>query len=354
VARREGVAPGPACTSTATIDVVLPGAGWTVDPWEGVVRDGRVYGRGSCDMKGRHRGQRGRGRIHRRRGLPFAARWRTAARWTRSPRFRRRGLAGPAGLVLAPRVHHVIIPEPLGVDRVCVGHAASGGPRSRPSGASRTARCPSSATARSTHGRVRGRARARPAAAAARALHVPAGRAAAGAPLDAERQLDPRRPDEPPAAPSAARDYLSQGPAPWWPIRAARCSTGVTWSRRPGRRAARGRGRARAPGRRAPGFRYAVREIMAFEPTHTPEGAPVVEATRTRSAACWARRAAGSPRPAPTTQKHIARSGRLRDCIAYGRRAGPGAQPDEWVGIDDMWRSAQVMRWRRCGCCARG
>ncbi|MBA2253824.1 MAG: ArgE/DapE family deacylase [Chloroflexi bacterium] len=36
------------------VDVVPPGdpATWTVDPWSGEVRDGDLYGRGACDMKG--------------------------------------------------------------------------------------------------------------------------------------------------------------------------------------------------------------------------------------------------------------------------------------------------------------
>jgi len=36
------------------LDVVPPGdpATWTTDPWGGEVRDGRLYGRGACDMKG--------------------------------------------------------------------------------------------------------------------------------------------------------------------------------------------------------------------------------------------------------------------------------------------------------------
>lgn len=33
-------------------DVVPPGGGWSVDPFGGVVRDGRIYGRGAADMKG--------------------------------------------------------------------------------------------------------------------------------------------------------------------------------------------------------------------------------------------------------------------------------------------------------------
>lgn len=36
------------------VDVVPPGdpATWSVDPWDGEVRDGDMYGRGACDMKG--------------------------------------------------------------------------------------------------------------------------------------------------------------------------------------------------------------------------------------------------------------------------------------------------------------
>jgi acetylornithine deacetylase len=36
------------------LDVVPPGdrATWSVDPWSGFMRDGRLYGRGACDMKG--------------------------------------------------------------------------------------------------------------------------------------------------------------------------------------------------------------------------------------------------------------------------------------------------------------
>jgi acetylornithine deacetylase len=36
------------------VDVVPPGdlTTWTADPWSGEIRDGRLYGRGACDMKG--------------------------------------------------------------------------------------------------------------------------------------------------------------------------------------------------------------------------------------------------------------------------------------------------------------
>ena len=49
-----GAADGPTVVLNGHLDVVPTGAPahWTTDPWSGAVRDGRVLGRGSCDMKG--------------------------------------------------------------------------------------------------------------------------------------------------------------------------------------------------------------------------------------------------------------------------------------------------------------
>src|SRR4030095_2349616 len=52
IARREGRGPGATVHFNSHIDVVEPGEDWTLEPFAGVVRDGRVYGRGACDMKG--------------------------------------------------------------------------------------------------------------------------------------------------------------------------------------------------------------------------------------------------------------------------------------------------------------
>jgi len=52
IARRESGAPGPCVHFNSHIDVVQSGGGWTLDPFAAVVKDGRVYGRGACDMKG--------------------------------------------------------------------------------------------------------------------------------------------------------------------------------------------------------------------------------------------------------------------------------------------------------------
>ena len=51
---RVGRAGGRRVVLSGHLDVVPPGdpATWTVDPWGGEIRDGAVYGRGACDMKG--------------------------------------------------------------------------------------------------------------------------------------------------------------------------------------------------------------------------------------------------------------------------------------------------------------
>ena len=55
IARREGSAAGPCVHFNSHIDVVEAGHGWTVDPFAGVIRDGRVYGRGRGGDRSRGR-----------------------------------------------------------------------------------------------------------------------------------------------------------------------------------------------------------------------------------------------------------------------------------------------------------
>ena len=51
---RAGLPGGRRLVLSGHVDVVPPGdpATWTGDPWSGEVRDGALYGRGACDMKG--------------------------------------------------------------------------------------------------------------------------------------------------------------------------------------------------------------------------------------------------------------------------------------------------------------
>ena len=47
-----GGGPGPVLAFEGHLDVVTEGDGWTVEPFAGLIRDGRLYGRGAADMKG--------------------------------------------------------------------------------------------------------------------------------------------------------------------------------------------------------------------------------------------------------------------------------------------------------------
>jgi succinyl-diaminopimelate desuccinylase len=51
VARMRGDGSGKTLLLNGHIDTVPPGEQWTVDPFSGMLRDGMLYGRGSCDMK---------------------------------------------------------------------------------------------------------------------------------------------------------------------------------------------------------------------------------------------------------------------------------------------------------------
>jgi acetylornithine deacetylase len=47
----KGVGKGRSLILNGHIDVVGPGPGWSVDPWGGEISNGKIYGRGSADMK---------------------------------------------------------------------------------------------------------------------------------------------------------------------------------------------------------------------------------------------------------------------------------------------------------------
>jgi succinyl-diaminopimelate desuccinylase len=93
-----------------------------------------------------------------------------------------------------------------------------------------------------------------------------------------------------------------------------------------------------------PGFTYELRDLWTIPPTMTDKAAPVVRAVDRAITEVLGLAPDYVVSPGTYDQKHIDRIGRLHDCIAYG----PGIldlahQPDEYVGIDDMLDSAKVM-----------
>jgi succinyl-diaminopimelate desuccinylase len=105
------------------IDVVPPGAGWTMDPFGGDVRDGRVYGRGVTDQKAGIAASLFAIEALRRSGVKLAGSIEQSATVDEESG----GFAGVAylaehGYIRPDQVDYVIITEPLDYDRICLGH----------------------------------------------------------------------------------------------------------------------------------------------------------------------------------------------------------------------------------------
>src|SRR5262245_5903734 len=123
VGSRRGSHGGPVVHLNGHFDVVPAGEGWTVDPFGGVVRDGRIYGRGVCDMKAGIAAAVFAMEAIARAGIELAG----AVEISGTVDEESGGFAGVAhlarvGRLAASRTDFVIIPEPLNVDRICIGH----------------------------------------------------------------------------------------------------------------------------------------------------------------------------------------------------------------------------------------
>ena len=123
VGTRRGRRARPVVHLNGHFDVVPAGEGWTVDPFGGSVRDGKVYGRGSCDMKAGIASAVYAVEAIRRAGIELPGTVEVSGTVDEESG----GFAGVAwlaehGRLSAARTDFCIIPEPLNVDRICVGH----------------------------------------------------------------------------------------------------------------------------------------------------------------------------------------------------------------------------------------
>src|SRR5262249_34652259 len=114
---------GPVVHLNGHIDVVPPGDGWTVDPFAGLVRDGRIYGRGVCDMKAGIAAAVFAAEAIARAGVELPGTIEVSGTVDEESG----GFAGVAhlaqlGRIARGRTDFVVIPEPLNVDRICIGH----------------------------------------------------------------------------------------------------------------------------------------------------------------------------------------------------------------------------------------
>ena len=336
IARREGNRPGPCVHFNSHIDVVQSGAGWTMDPFAAVLKDGKVYGRGACDMKGGLAASiiAVEALIDSHGLLPGALEI-SGTVDEESGGYGGVHYLAERGWFSQPRVDHVIIPEPLNVDRVCIGHRGVWWAEIE------------------THGRMAHGSMPFLGDCAVRHMHAFIDRL--------ERDLYPRlaaRSTDMPVVPSGAKHstmninsiHGGQAETSGYPAPCVPDSCRMVIDRRllieESIEGVKGEMRALLEqlAEEREGFTYELRDIFEVQPTMADRNGPVA-----RSTAAAIQRVLGRPAeficsPGTYDQKHIDRVGKLRDCIAYG----PGIldlahQPDEYVLVEDMLNSAKVM-----------
>ena len=340
VARREGAQTGECVHFNSHIDVVEVGSGWTKDPFGGALEDGKIYGRGACDMKGGLAASI----IAVEAFLDVHPDFAGAIEISGTADEESGGYGGVAylaerGYFDPARVQHVIIPEPLNKDRVCLGHRGGWWAEIETFG-------------EIAHGSM-------PFLGDCAVRHM-------GAVLTAfEDELYPAmaaRKTDMPVVPEGARsstmniNSIHGGQAeqdPDYTGLPAHCvpdSCRIVIDRRFLAEEAiedvRGEVTAlleQLKAQRAK-FDYDLREINMVLPSMTDRDAPVVRAVAAEIAQVLGKEPEFVASPGTYDQKHIDRIGKLKNCIAYG----PGIlelahKPDEYVGVDDMMDSAKVM-----------
>ncbi|ANT60483.1 succinyl-diaminopimelate desuccinylase [Salipiger sp. CCB-MM3] len=337
VARREGRRPGECVHFNSHHDVVEVGNGWTRDPFGGALEGDRIYGRGTCDMKGGLAASVIAVEAFLEAHRDFAG----AVEISATADEESGGYGGVAHLAkegcFAPsRVQHVIIPEPLDKHRICLGHRGGWWAEIETKG-------------EIAHGSM-------PFLGDCAIRHM-------GAVLDAfEQTLFPAmaaRTTDMPVVPEGARNSTMNinsihGGQPeeheGLPAHCVPDSCRIVIDRRflieetvegvqdeviallddlKSRR---------------PQFDYEIRELNRVIPSMTDKSAPVVTTVAEAIREVLGQDPTYVASPGSYDQKHIDRIGKLKNCIAYG----PGVlelahKPDEWIGVSDMLDSARVM-----------
>ena len=335
IGRRAGAHPHPLVHLNGHFDVVPAGAGWTVDPFGGLVRDGRIYGRGSCDMKAGIAAAVYAAEILRRAGLPLPGTIEVSGTVDEESG----GMAGVHYLaehhwLAQDKTDFVIIPEPLDVDRVCIGHRGVYWFEVEARGRIGHGSMPFlGASAIEGMGQF---------------LHL------------VEQQLKPQlraRTTGVPVVPPGARHATIntngiEGGQPvdgvQTPCVADHCR--AVFDRRflieEGLDATRDEIAAlvETARRLVPGIRFEVHDRLIVHPTRTPDDSPIIPALTGAIRAVLGRQATLVASPGTYDHKHVAKVAGVPHCVAYG----PGElvqahQPDEYCAVNDLVAATKVI-----------
>lgn len=340
IARRDGAQAGECVHFNSHTDVVEVGAGWTFDPFGAEISDGKIYGRGTCDMKGGLAASI----IAAETFIEIHPDFVGAIEISGTADEETGGYGGVAYLAehghFSPdKVQHVIIPEPLNKDRICLGHRGGWWAEIETKG-------------EIAHG-------AMPFLGDCAVRHM-------GAVLqEFEDKLFPAmaaRYTEMPVVPEGARNSTMNinsihggeaEPAEDFDGLQAHCvpdSCRIVIDRRFLVEEPLDQVRDEVTGlleglrESRPNFEYELTERNSVLPSMTDKEAPVVRTVAKAIEDVMGVAPQYVASPGSYDQKHIDRIGKLKNCIAYG----PGIldlahKPDEYIGIDDMIDSAKVM-----------
>ncbi len=337
VARFESGRPGPTVHFNSHVDVVAPGERWSFDPYGAELVDGRIYGRGTCDMKGGLASSVAAVEALLDEGLVRTG----AVEVSATADEESGGYAGVAWLAergwFDPnRVDHVVIPEPFNRDLVCLGHRGVWWAEIETLG-------------HIAHGSMpfQGDCAVRHMAAVIEAF---------------ERELWPllaARRTAVPVIPEGARhatcnlaaihgglpERLDGLPTPLVPDR-CRLTVDRRYLTEESREAVAQEVENLLERLRADreGFDYRLRELMHVPPTANVETAPTPRAFARAILEVEGKEARFVASPGTYDQKHVHHLGGVTDCVAYG----PGHlhlahQPDEYVEVRDLANAAAVM-----------
>jgi succinyl-diaminopimelate desuccinylase len=335
IGSRRGRVSRPNVHLNGHFDVVPAGSGWTEDPFGGTVRNGRIYGRGACDMKAGLAAAVYAAEAIRRGGVSLEGSIEISGTVDEESG----GFAGVAwlarsGRLTAAHTDCVIIPEPLNVDRICIGHRGVYWFEVETKG-------------RIGHGSM-------PFLGVSAIEHM-------GVILDRVRRdllpLLATRTTSVPVVPAGARHatlningVFGGQPVDGLQTPCVADSCRAVFDRRflleEGFDATRAEIDAllRRVAADTPHLDYTLRDLMVVHPVRTPDGSPLVRSLERSIRHVLGREASHVASPGTYDHKHVDRIGGIRDCVAYG----PGIldlahQPDEWCGIDDLVNATKVL-----------
>lgn len=340
VARLEGQHGGDCIHFNSHIDVVEVGRGWTFDPFGAELEDGKIYGRGSCDMKGGLAASI----IAVEAFLDICPDFCGAIEISGTADEESGGFGGVAylaekGYFSPEKVQHVIIPEPLNKDRVCLGHRGVWWAEIETYGEIAHGSMPFLGDCAVRHmGNVIREMEDTlyPALAQKRTDMpvVPEGAKQSTMNINSIHGGQAELPDDytglpAPCVPDSCRMVVDRRFLMEENIKDVEQEIHDILE---------------TVKDRCPTFQYDIRELHRVLPTMTDKDAPVVQTVARAIKDVMGVEPTYVVSPGTYDQKHIDRIGKLKNCIAYG----PGIldlahKPDEYIGVDDMVDSAKVM-----------